>query len=62
MKMSEKKRQELYDAMSDRIMQLRIDIKQGNIVDIDGALFKLEIDIWQRVKKVLNIKDAADGE
>lgn len=60
MKMSEKKRQEVYSAISDSIMDLRIELnKEGSAIkplSIDSDLFKLEIKIWKKVKRALNIE------
>lgn len=59
MKMSDKKRQEVYAAISNSIMDLRISLnKEGEKIDplsIDGELFKLEARIWLRVKSALNV-------
>ncbi len=59
MKMSEKKRQDVYAAISNSIMDCRIEIQKerGEItaLAIDGKLFNLEIEIWKRVKQALGI-------
>ena len=58
-KMSEKKRQEVYAAISNSIMETRIDINKSDKpiepLEIDGKLFNLEICIWKRVKQALNL-------
>ena len=60
MRVSETKKAAAYEAISDPIMDLRISTKMtGAKIDplaLDGELFKLEIEIWQRVKKALNIE------
>ncbi|MCK5017398.1 MAG: hypothetical protein KAS32_10060 [Candidatus Peribacteraceae bacterium] len=60
--MSEKKKQELYNAIDKPIMYLRIEIeklKRNNIkscpVGIDAALFNATQEIWKTQKKILNI-------
>lgn len=60
MKMSEKKRQQVYSAISNSIMDCRIEIKKerGEItaLAIDGKLFNLEREIWKRVKMALAVE------
>ena len=62
MRMSEKKRQAVYDAICEPIMKKRIAIKQSESVlgvknarDIDDILYHLERDIWMEVKKALGL-------
>jgi len=60
MRMSEKKRMELYNAISERIMGFRIGIKTNpptNDNSLDDRLFRLELDIWKGLKKSLNIEE-----
>ena len=60
MRMSEKKRSELYNAVRENIMVLRIEIPNMNMLTdekIDDKLRKLEIDIWKDIKKTLNLQD-----
>ena len=57
MKISEEKRQAVYNAIAETIMDLRVEIRMGNVgqEQIDGELFKLESTIWRKVKVALNI-------
>ena len=59
MKMSEKKRQAVYDAISSSIMDLRIELNKSDsaigVLSIDAELFKLELRIWKKVKDELNV-------
>jgi len=59
MNMSEKKRQEVYNAISETIMELRIELNGDDSpikpMTIDNDLFRLESIIWKRVKRALNI-------
>jgi len=64
MKVSEKKKQELYDVIHEQIMQHRIVIANSenvlgakNVNDIDEMLFRLNQNIWKHVKRTLNITD-----
>jgi hypothetical protein len=60
MKVSEKKKQATYSAISDSIMDLRIKTQQeGKMIDpleLDADLFRLELKIWKRVKTALTIE------
>ena len=60
MKVSERRKAVAYEAISDPIMDLRISTKMGNRkvdpLELDGELFKLEIEIWKRLKSALSIK------
>lgn len=60
MKLSENKKQQLYDAMATRIINLRIKAAKtpGLIshLEVDEWLFKLEQDIWKGIKIVLELK------
>jgi len=62
MKMSEKKRLEVYSAISDSIMELRIKIKLNKEnsaikqLSIDSDLFNLELKIWSKVKRALHLE------
>ena len=47
MKLSEKRRQAIYNAVANPIMDLRVAIKMGKVKDIDDALFRLEIKAGQ---------------
>ena len=57
MRMSEKKRQEVFDVISDGIMDLRIDVQceSLNVQALDGRLYKLQQDLWRDIRKTLNI-------
>jgi len=64
MKISEKKKQELYDVIHEQIMQHRIVIANSedvlgakNANDIDAMLFRLNQNIWKHVKQTLKITD-----
>jgi len=64
MRISESNRTKLYAAIHEPIMQKRIAVKQSkdvlglkNADDIDEMLYKLNNDIWNEVKEVLNITD-----
>jgi hypothetical protein len=54
--MKEKTKQDLYTAIHENIMELRIKIKMKKIEDIDAALFELTEDIWRVQSQILNIK------
>lgn len=59
MRVSEKKKSELYKALSEPIFQLRVYINNQNKPvkeDIDNKLFRLELDIWDSIAKVLGIE------
>lgn len=60
MKVSEKKKQAGYEAISTPIMDLRVvALRQDKKIDpleLDGMLFKLELKIWEGVKTALNIE------
>lgn len=62
MNISEKKRTELYTAISEPIMRKRIAVAQSEYVlgnknakDIDDILYHLERDIWKEVRLALKI-------
>lgn len=62
MKLSEKKKQELYDAIAERVMNLRIELNISTKLDdkeaLDSRMFDLvNREIWPDVKQALNIKD-----
>ncbi len=64
MRISEKKKQELYDVIHEQIMQHRIVIANSedalgkkNTNDIDAMLFRLNQNIWKHVKNTLKITD-----
>ncbi len=64
MQMSKKRKTQLYNAISDPIMRVRI-IVQGQEryygvlqrKTVDGLLCKLEREIWHEVKKALDLND-----
>lgn len=57
---SEKKKTEAYSAISDPIMDLRVNVKMTDLpihpLELDGHLYRLEIEIWKRLKTALNIE------
>ena len=64
MHISKKKRDALYKAISDPIMGMRISVKQSenvlgvkNASDIDDLLYRLELSMWEDVKKALDISE-----
>lgn len=61
MKISEEKKTELYAAIHEPIMQLRIKVQVQSrsipVHKIDDSLYKLNGEIWKEVIKVLNIND-----
>jgi len=59
MKISEERKSKLYDAISEPIMQLRIDLQRYGSLNselLDSKLFKVEADIWREVHKILNLE------
>ena len=59
MKVSEQRNQEIFNAISEPIMDLRIKINKGLhlMESVDGELFKLQITIHEKVRQALNIED-----
>ena len=61
MNMSDENKQKLYDAISDPIMDKRVEVKMENKLfthhEIDELLYKLERTIWNNVKRTLKVKD-----
>ena len=58
MKISEKKKQQAYDAINDPTTSLRVKNASGiSVDDMDEELFKLEQEIWRRLKTALNFTD-----
>lgn len=59
MNISDKKRDELYNAFAAKIMDLRVELKGDHSLredeKLDYRLFKLEGEIWVDIKKALNI-------
>jgi len=59
MRLSEKKSNELYDAMSDEIMKERVKVRMNDkslsAEQVDEMLYMLEHKIWPRIKKALNL-------
>lgn len=58
MKMSEKRKDDLYSAISEPIMRERIEIQSTGSrsgEDLDFMLFQLELKIWKEVSKAMNI-------
>lgn len=59
MKMSETRRSELYRAISDPIMELRLKYYRKHRVnadELDKELFELEQRVWRKVHDVLNLE------
>lgn len=61
MRLSDKKRSEAYSAISAPIIDLRIAMKKGypSTEKMDLILFDLEITIWRRLHKALNLEGPA---
>ncbi len=59
MRLSEEKKQALYDAIREKIMEIRVDIKmeKPGLDRVDDMLFDMEQAIWPEIKKALNIED-----
>ena len=55
MRMSSKRRQELYGAIRDSIMDIRIELKL--MPNQDHSLAQVENKIWAKQKKVLGLSD-----
>lgn len=59
MRISGKKQDALYNAFASKIMDLRVELKQDRRLRedeaLDSRLFKLEGQIWDGVKKALDI-------
>lgn len=60
MKVSEKSGSALFSAISDPIMELRISDEGGRVKDMDGELFKLQLEIHRRVCAVLAIVEGSN--
>lgn len=65
MKMSEEKRMRVYGAISQPIVDLRIDVARADSsgfpikpLDLDSYLFALELKIWSKVKRALDLSEA----
>jgi hypothetical protein len=57
--MSEKKKQKVYMAISDPIMDLRLSFVKARPLsaeELDAALFELEREIWRKVHAALHIQ------
>ena len=61
--LKEEREQELYDAVADNIMNMRVNVKQtpnffykNSKNDLDEMLFQLELKIWKDVCKALNLR------
>ncbi len=59
MRISEKRKQALYDAIHDAIMDLRVrqrqDSSMNDLEERDRALYEAVNDIWEEQKEILNI-------
>lgn len=61
MKLSEKKKQELYDEISENIMRLRIEFQKSDMTEkdkglVDGTLFYFQGNLWNNIRKRLGIE------
>jgi len=62
MRLSEEKTQDLYAAISDAVMDLRIRISKKHTLDhenMDYNLFILQNKIWNNIHKTLNLEGPA---
>lgn len=62
MKMSDKRKEAVYSAISDPIMKQRIDIQKHGSPDsgvLDSRLFCLQNEIWEKVHSALNLEGPA---
>lgn len=58
MKISDKKRSELYECIHEPVMKLRIELsKKGLSPEIDHALSQVVNEIWSETKKTLKLPD-----
>ena len=59
MRISEKKKSELYSAIHENLMQLRIKLKKEHDLpeSVDSQIAQLEHSIWRDVRSTLNIKE-----
>ncbi len=56
MKLSDKKQGDLYNAIADPIIDLRVESQRGlSIENMDSRLFNMQQEIWRRVHKALNL-------
>lgn len=55
MKMSEKKRSKVYAAISDPVVELRLNLMKDRPVT-DEQLYRLELEIWRRVHEALKLE------
>lgn len=58
MRISNKRVTEVYEAIHDPIMSLRIELEQGKTIITESVLFDLEQAIWQKVAGALGIEPA----
>lgn len=62
MKLSEKRQRELYDAIHEPTMDLRLKFTKSHpptTEQLDSLLFALEGQIWRRVRAALNLEGPA---
>ncbi len=59
MKMGEKRKQKLYNAIDEPIMALRIALNKANAIDanVDYRIAQLTLQIWNNQKRVLRFND-----
>ena len=58
MKLSDKRTTEIYTAINDPIMDLRLKTEFGKVIVTEAMLFDLEQIIWRGVAKALNFDPA----
>lgn len=61
MRLSDKRKSALYSALSDPIMELRVDANREGMTreQLDRRLFTLEQHIWRRIKRALDMEPDA---
>lgn len=62
MRLSEKKRNALYAAISDPVMDLRLAVQKYGAPSgehLDARLFKMQSDIWRQIHEVLGLDGPA---
>jgi len=61
MKLSEKRKAILFNAIADNVMDLRLKVQNRHgeykTTNLDTMLFNLQMDIWRNVKQALNLVD-----
>lgn len=61
MRISDKRKSALYEAISEPVMNLRIELAQAGLIDtedgLDNNLFQLSLEQWREVCKALDIDE-----